>query len=250
MTPLLAASWPPIAAAPIVGSFLGVVIRRLPARQPIVADRSRCDACGATLGPGDLVPLVSWLATGGKCRHCGQRIGLFYPLVELSALAVALSAALVAAGPALWLDCAIGWTLLTLSWIDAEHFLLPRALTWPLLLAGLAAAALQGRDALTDAAIGAALGYLSLRAIGWAYRKFRGRDGLGLGDADLLAAAGAWLGWALLPSVIALAAGAGLIAALAASLGGRKLTAATAIPFGPFLAVAFWGLLLTTGIEG
>jgi leader peptidase (prepilin peptidase)/N-methyltransferase len=243
----LTAAWLPIMAAPIIGSFLGVLVKRLPEKQHIVAARSRCDHCLTPLTPLDLVPLASWLMHRGRCRHCGAEIGLFYPAIELAALVVAAAAACFASGPALWLDCAVGWTLLALAWIDAEHFLLPRALTWPLLAAGLAVAACHGRDALIDAGIGAALGYLSLRLIGTLYRRLRGRDGLGLGDADLLAAAGAWLGWVMLPSVILVAAGSGLIAALAAAIGGHKLTAATAIPFGPFLALAFWGLYLIAG---
>ncbi|HTH96021.1 MAG TPA: prepilin peptidase [Stellaceae bacterium] len=240
---------PPLLTAPFIGSFLGVVIRRLPAGEGLVLGRSRCPHCTTELGVADLVPLASWLALRGRCRHCGTDLGSFYPAVELAALAVAASVVLIAPrGNAsqgdIWLDCAIGWTLIALAWIDAEQFVLPRMLTLPLMAAGLAVAAARGGDALLDSVMGATAGYLSLRLIGLAYRRLRGRDGLGLGDADLLAAAGAWLGWPLLPVLIAIAACAGLVAATAGHLAGHRMNAATAIPFGPFLALAFWGLYL------
>ena len=110
--------------------------------------------------------------------------------------------------------------------------------------AGLAVTGFAAPDTLADHLAAAALGYGTLAAVAWAYRRFRGRDGLGMGDAKLLAAIGAWLGLGLLPLVLLLAACAGLVAAAGAALAGKRMTAATAIPFGPFLALSGWLLFL------
>ena len=126
--------------APLVGSFLGVVVERLPEGRPIALARSTCPACGAVLRARDLVPLVSWTWRRGWCR-CGRfRLGAFYPGIELAALAVAASAAHVLSGWLLWASLALGWTLLTLAAIDLRHYLLPDRLTLPLIPAGLATA--------------------------------------------------------------------------------------------------------------
>lgn len=237
-----AAGWGLLIAAPFIGSFLGVLIRRLPADRPVVAARSRCEHCGAVLAPRDLVPGLSWVAQRGRCRYCGRPLGWFYPAVELAALAVALVAVGVHAADEAWLDCLLGWWLLALGWIDLRCWLLPDRLTLPLILAGLAAAAILEPEQLADRAAAAALGYAALRLIAWLYRWLRHRDGLGRGDAKLLAAAGAWLGTAALPQVILLAAPLGLLAAPA--LAGFRLRAHSAVPFGPFLALATWILWL------
>ncbi|MGH7092689.1 MAG: prepilin peptidase, partial [Stellaceae bacterium] len=160
MTATSLAGWVLIAVAPIVGSFLGVVIRRVPDRRSIVHGRSRCEACGAALAPRDLVPLASWLATRGRCRHCGAWLGGFYPAVELAALALAAGSLAVDRGAAAWLDWGLGCWLLALGWIDLRRWLLPDLLTLPLVLAGLAAAAALDPGGLTGRALGAALGYL------------------------------------------------------------------------------------------
>ena len=235
-----AAAWLAVLASPFVGSFLGVLIRRLPEGRPIAWERSRCEDCGAVLGVADLVPLFSWLAQRGRCRFCKVRLGWFYPGVELAALAIAIIAAIVDSGTDTWLDCALGWWLLALGWIDARHWLLPDALTLPLVIAGLGAALAFDPGGLTDRALGAAIGYLALRAVAFLYRKFRGRDGLGEGDAKLLAAAGAWVGASGLPQVVLIAALAGLVAAAGARLAGVRLNASSALPFGPFLALTTW----------
>lgn len=235
-----AAAWLAVLASPFVGSFLGVLIRRLPEGRPIAWERSRCEDCGAVLGVADLLPLFSWLAQRGRCRFCKVRLGWFYPGVELAALAIAIIAAIVDSGTDTWLDCALGWWLLALGWIDARHWLLPDALTLPLVIAGLGAALAFDPGGLTGRALGAAIGYLALRAGAFFYRKFRGRDGLGEGDAKLLAAAGAWVGAGGLPQVVLIAALAGLVAAAGARLAGVRLNATSALPFGPFLALATW----------
>ena len=235
-----AAGWAVLVAAPLVGSFIGVVVRRLPEGRPIICARSRCEYCGAALRMGDLVPLFSWFAAGGRCRYCGHPLGWFYPGIELSAFAIALIALAADDGKRVWLDCFFGWWLLALGWIDIRRWLLPDALTLPLIVAGLAAAAAFDPERLTDRALGAALGYLSLRTVALAYRVLRGREGLGHGDAKLLAASGAWVGSMALPQVVLGAAVSALLAAACLRLAGVRLGARSALPFGPFLALATW----------
>jgi leader peptidase (prepilin peptidase)/N-methyltransferase len=229
-----------IILALFVGSFLGVVIERLPAGRSIVFGRSTCDHCGQTLTARDLVPLVSYLARWGWCS-CGRtRLGRFHPAIELAALAVALSAGAVLSGWLLWASLGLGWTLLTLAAIDWREFVLPDIITLPLIPSGLVVAWAIDPGLLGDHALGALAGFASLAVIGSVYRRVRGREGLGLGDAKLLAAAGAWLGWQALPSVVLIAAACGLVLALATALGGGKLVWTSRIAFGPHLALAFW----------
>ena len=229
-----------IVAAPFIGSFLGVVIERLPAGRPILLDRSRCDQCGATLGLRDLVPIVSWCVQRGRCAHCGARLPRFYPLIELAALAVAIWSAAVVSGWLLLVSCGLGWILLTLAAIDWRHFLLPDLLTLPLVPAGLAVAYGIDPGLVAGHAAAALAGFAVFAAIGVGYRRLRQREGMGLGDAKLLAAAGAWLGWQALPGLVAVAALAALAVALASAARGAKLGATTRIAFGSYLALAFW----------
>ncbi|MGF1641915.1 MAG: prepilin peptidase [Rhodospirillales bacterium] len=232
--------WLPVAAAPFVGSFLGVLIVRLPAGEPVIADRSRCPHCRHVLGPLDLVPLASWAARGGRCRHCAQPIGVFYPAIEGAAVAVALWAAAVVPGWPLWASCVLGWALLALAVIDQRHRVLPDALTLPLLAAGLAVAWLLDPGAAIDHAVGAATGFGVLIALARIYRRLRGRDGLGGGDAKLLAAAGAWVSWTGLAGVVLVASATALAVVLARTLLGRPVPGDEQIPFGPYLALATW----------
>ncbi len=237
------ALWP-VAAAPFVGSFCGVLIRRLPAGRGVVGGRSACEACGHALGVRDLVPVASFLALRGRCRFCGAPIGWDTLAVELAAMAVAGWAVLAGLdGAVLWASCVLGWTLLTLAWIDAVCQRLPDVLTLPLILAGLAEAAWLEPEALSARAFGAACGYTAFWAVAWAYRRARGREGLGLGDAKLLAAGGAWVGGWLLGDVVLAAALAGLAWALRR---GRPDLAAR-VPFGPFLAGGIWLVWLYLG---
>jgi leader peptidase (prepilin peptidase) / N-methyltransferase len=239
-----AAGWSALMAAPFIGSFLGVLVQRLPEGQPIAWGRSRCEHCGTALAARDLIPLVSWLAARGRCRFCGQPLGWFYPGIELAALAVALVAVAADREEGIWFDCILGWWLLALGWIDLRRWLLPDALTLPLVIAGVAAAAILDPEQLTDRALGAALGYLGFRLIASAYRALRGREGLGRGDAKLLAASGAWVGASALPQVILGAAASALVAAICLRLVGVRLAAHSALPFGPFLALATWVIWL------
>ena len=245
-----AAAGSAVLVAPLIGSFLGVVVRRLPEGRSIVRGRSCCEGCGAALAARDLVPLLSWLVAAGRCRRCGRRLGWFYPAIELAALGVALVAVAIDSGVWVWLDCVLGWWLLALGWIDARFWLLPDLLTLPLVMAGLAASWAFEPEALAGRALGAALGYLALRAVALAYRALRGREGLGAGDAKLLAAAGAWVGARALPQVILLAALAGLVAAGCLRLAGTRLGARSALPFGPFLALATWLIWLAPAVIG
>lgn len=226
--------------APAVGSFLGVVSDRVPEGQPVVLARSRCDGCGRILGIRDLVPLVSWAARFGWCRCGRMRLGARYPIIELTAVVVVVWAAMVVSGWLFWVSIALGWTLLALAVIDFRHQLLPDALTLPLIPAGLAVVHVVEPSRLLDHVLAAVAGYAGFAAIALVYHRARGREGLGLGDAKLLAAAGAWLGWAALPSVVVLGAGLALAVALAQTAAGAKLAPTTQLPFGPYLAAGFW----------
>lgn len=229
-----------LAAAPIIGSFIGMVVRRHQAGEAIVWSRSRCEFCGVVLAPRDLVPLISWAATLGRCRYCRHRLGWFYPAIEIAALLIALIAVAIDGTSRVWLDCLFGWWLLALAWIDLREWVLPDALTLPLIVVGLTAAALLDPNTLLDRALGAVIGYLALRGLAAIYRTLRRREGLGQGDAKLLSALGAWVGLAALPQVILAAALGGLITAGFLRLAGIRLHASSALPFGPFLALPAW----------
>ncbi len=235
----------PLLASPFVGSFLGVLIARLPDGRPVLLGRSQCDHCGAPVPAHDLLPLLSYAVLRGVCRRCAAPIHPFHWRVELAALAVPVSALAAGwAGPALWAACGLGWTLLALAWIDCNGMILPDGLTLPLIPAGLLATWWLDPGGLPDHALAAALGYTAFRAIALLYRRLRGRDGLGEGDAKLLAALGAWVGLGGLPPVLLAAALAGLGWALLLRLRGTALSLTTALPFGPFLALAGWAVML------
>jgi len=230
--------------APFAGSLMGVFARRLPAGRPVALTRSECDTCQATLAARELVPLLSYALQRGQCRHCGAPIGRYHPAMELACVAIALWAGTVFDDEALWASCVLGWVLLALSVCDFENTILPDALTLPLLLSGLAWNAWLWPPSVTDHALAAALGYLVFRGLAWLYRRLRGRDGLGGGDAKLLAASGAWLGIAALPWVVLGAALAGIALAGGLALRGRCISSRTVLPFGPCLAIATWMIWL------
>jgi leader peptidase (prepilin peptidase)/N-methyltransferase len=240
----------PVAAGPFVGSFLGVLARRLPAGRGVVAGRSCCEACGHVLGPAEMVPLLSFAWQRGRCRWCGARIAWGHVGIEVAALWVAVVAALVVpagaypGGAGIWVSCALGWWLLVLGWIDAATFRLPDGLTLPLILAGLGEALVLAPEDVTDRAVAAAVAATALYGLAFLYRRLRGREGLGLGDAKLLAAGGAWVGTAALPWVLV----AGAVLALGyvgvLRVRGVGVTGGTRVPFGPFLAAGIWGAWL------
>ena len=226
--------------APAIGSFLGVLVMRLPQGRGIVSGRSHCDHCKHALGLRDLVPLASWLSLKGKCRYCGVRLARLYPAIELAALAIVVWAATVIGGGVLIASCILGWTLLALSLTDWRDHVLPDMLTLFLLLTGLGAAYLIDPAQFLDHIIGAGVGFLAFAVLAWVYRVLRGREGLGFGDAKLLGGIGAWVAWQGLASVILFAAALGLLVVLARGLMGTRLSATDRVPFGTFLAGAGW----------
>lgn len=236
-----AADFLPVVLGPFIGSFVLAAALRYPRFAGFATGRSVCPACGHALAPRDLVPILSWVLLRGRCRDCAARIGWHYPVVELAAAALALWAATAVSGWLLWVSCALGWVLLALSLVDLRCYRLPDWLTLPTLVAGLAVTAWAWPEAWPDHLLGAALGYAGLAGIGWLYRALRGREGLGLGDAKLLAAGGAWLSWQALPSVVLIAALFALAAVIGESTMRRMPVAATTpVPFGPYLAAAIW----------
>ncbi len=229
-----------ILAAPFVGSFLGLVAERLPRGEGVVLGRSRCGHCHHPLALRDLIPLVSWLIARGRCRHCGQAIGPFPLVMELAALAIALWSLLVLPGWLALAGCALGWALLVLAATDLRRFMLPDSITLPLIAAGLAVIALLDPAGLPWHGVAAAVGWVLIWGLGALYRQLRGRAGIGLGDAKLLAAAGAWVGLAGLPSVILLASIGGLGYALLRLRGRPGNPMQRRVPFGAFLALGLW----------
>lgn len=222
-------------AGAILGSFLATLILRWPQGRSVMRGRSACDGCGRTLGARDLIPLVSALVQRGRCRSCGTAIDSLHGQVEaacavIGAVALGVMPNLGGIGWAVF-----GWLLLTLAVLDWRHFWLPDALTLPLAFLGFTIGLWATDVTLVDRAIGAAAGYGALLAIALGYRAVRGRDGLGLGDAKLLGALGAWLGWQALPFILLIASVTGLLVMLVT---GRAKEAGARVPLGTFLALA------------
>jgi leader peptidase (prepilin peptidase)/N-methyltransferase len=228
-----------LAAAPFVGSFIGCVADRLPARRHLVWSRSSCDHCDHELGPRDLLPVLSWVCSAAKCRYCQSRISAYYLLVEISALIVVVAAIAILDGALLWVTIGLGWVLLTLAAMDVRHMILADSLTFSLAFSGLGVAVVWSHLPFGDHLLGMLLGSGALYLVNLIYRMLRNRDGLGMGDVKLMAGAGAWLGWEGLPSVLLYATMAALLAA-AAGLLGRRLARDTAIPFGAFICLGLW----------
>ncbi|WP_336960038.1 A24 family peptidase [Sphingobium aquiterrae] len=223
----------------IAGSFLGTLALRWPAGRSIMKGRSACDACGRTVGTLELVPLLSAIALQWRCRGCGARIDPLHWRMELAMAAIGgIALALVPdIGGLGW--ALLGWLLLTLAVLDWRHFWLPDALTLPLAFLGFTIGLWASDVAMTDRMIGAIAGYAALLAISLGYRALRGREGLGLGDAKLLGAIGAWFGWQALPFVLLVASAVALLmVALGSMRGGARLSGSTRIPLGTFLCIA------------
>ncbi len=251
----------------LVGSFLNVVIYRVPKmlerswrreclellgqmpepegeRFDLVYPPSTCPSCGHRIRPLENIPILSYLWLKGRCAECGVKISPRYPLIEgltaiLSAV-VALKFGLCL--KTLW-ALLFTWTLIALSGIDFDHHLLPDTLTLPLLWLGLL---LSLSNTFTDPAsaiLGAALGYMSLWSVYQLFQLLTGKEGMGYGDFKLLAAAGAWMGWQMLPLIVLLSSLAGATVGLGLILilgRDRNLP----LPFGPYLAIAAWIALL------
>ncbi len=234
--------WPlaALAAAPFVGSFIGLLTLRLPAGRPWIAARSSCEACRRRLGPLDLVPIASFLALRGRCRTCRAPIPIRYPLLELACLGLAAWSVLTQSGAMVLATALLGWGLLAVAVIDAENLWLPDVLTLPLGLAGWALTVSLGVHSPLEPLIGAAVGYGGLALVALAYKTLRGREGLGGGDPFLLGAIGAWVGWRGLPTVLLWSCGAGLATAAIIALSRRRLDASQPLPFGTFLAAGAW----------
>lgn len=231
----------PLIAAPFIGSFLSVLVVRLPKGEDVVASRSRCRACAKTLSPVELIPIISWAVQGGKCRSCGARVDWLYPALEVGALFIVVWA--MSAGMGGWMlaaTCALGWALLALAAMDLRDFALADALTLPLIAMGLAVIGAWNPDALVWHLAGAVAGFALMVGVAQIYRALRGRDGLGFGDAKLMAGAGAWTGLLGLGTVLLY--GSLLSLALVALLrgAGQPFEAETPIPFGAGLAAGIW----------
>jgi leader peptidase (prepilin peptidase)/N-methyltransferase len=228
-----------------VGSFLGLASWRLPRGEGVVLGRSRCGGCGRNLPPWRMIPVFSWLVSWGRCANCADPIPLRYPLIEISSSLIGVWAGLhhTELAPGL-LTAVLGWQLLLLAVVDAEHFWLPDQLTLPLLLSGfIAAFCLRPHDAgaaIVHAGLGALLGFSGLWLIARLYRIVRKRDGLGGGDPYMLGAGGAWVGALALPTTLLWASAAGLSLIVAQLAVRRKVRATDRLPFGVFLAIGLW----------
>jgi leader peptidase (prepilin peptidase)/N-methyltransferase len=220
----------------IVGSYLNVVIHRLPREESTVLPRSRCPGCGTVIRARDNVPLLSFLALRGRCRSCGIRISWRYPLVE--ALTAVLFVLCVEAFGPTWhalVAAAFCALLVALAGIDLEHFLLPDVLTLPGLVLGLAVSWAAYWISWQEALIGAVLGGGGLWLLGKAWYLLRHEEGLGFGDVKMLAMVGAFLGWQGVLVTVLLASAAGALLGIALVIGGR-LELGSKLPFGVFLS--------------
>lgn len=247
----------------VVGSFLNVVILRLPARLEaawrleahevlglesqhdplppgIVREPSHCPACKHPLAARDNIPLFGWLLLRGRCRYCQTRISIQYPLVEL--LTAILSAAVIYRFGPTWAGLAglfFTWGLVALSGIDFRTQLLPDQMTLLLLWAGLLLSVFHLFATPSASILGAALGYLSLWSVYWLFKLLTGKEGMGFGDFKLLAALGAWMGpGALLPVILLSSLIGALVGGILIAL--RKHAREVPMPFGPFIAMAGW----------
>ena len=230
----------------IAGSFLATILIRWPQGRSVLTGRSACDSCGGPLAARDLMPVLSFLAARGRCRRCTAAIDRRHPAVELAAAFIGGVALYAHPGAAGLITALLGWWLLLIAALDAQDHWLPDALTLPLIPAGLMVGALGFGPDLQSRLIGATAGFATLAGIALAYRLLRGREGMGGGDPKLLAALGAWLGWAQLPLVLLGAGLLGVSAILLAMLRGRPLKADDRLPLGTLMALAAWPLWLLT----
>lgn len=217
----------------ILGSFIAALVIRWPEGRSIATGRSACDGCGATLRVHELVPIVSAVIQRGRCRRCGAMIDPLHWRIEGLGLAIGLFAGWVAGWPGIT-GAVFGWLLLALGALDVRAFWLPDRLTGPLAVLGLVA----GLPALPDRIIGGVAGFGALWIIALAYRRLRGREGLGGGDPKLLGAIGLWLGWRMLPPVLLAASLLGLAVVLIGMLRGHRVQGSDAVPLGVLLAAA------------
>lgn len=251
-----------------VGSFLNVVIARLPtmlerewrqdcqqylelpssdeASAPfnLMVPRSRCPQCGHQIAAWENIPLLSYLVLRGRCSECATRISPQYPLVE--AITGILSAVVAWHLGLTWLCAAallLTWSLIALSAIDLKHQLLPDVIVYPILWLGLLLSVFGGFTEAHSAIIGAAAGYLVLWTVYQLFKRLTGKEGMGYGDFKLLAVLGAWFGWQTLPLIILLSSVAGAAVGLSL-IAFRGHDRTVPIPFGPYLAIGGWVAML------
>lgn len=224
-------------AGAILGSFLATLIIRWPKDRSISTGRSQCDACGRVLGVRDLIPIVSSLVQRSRCRTCGARIDPTHLRVELACALIGGMALLIQPGAGGAALAFLGWLMVPLVVLDWRHFWLPDRLTLLVAAVGLAVGGYATGLALSDRVIGGAAGFLSLWLIGVLFVRFRGKRGLGGGDAKLLGGIGCWVGWQHLPTVLLVAAGGSLVVILAL---GFHRDRARRYPFGAALGFAGW----------
>jgi leader peptidase (prepilin peptidase)/N-methyltransferase len=222
----------------ILGSFIATLVIRWPNGRSVMRGRSHCDSCNTALTGRDLMPLLSFVVTRGRCRTCGAPIDPRHWQIELAALWIGATAGLAIGSPVAVPGAVFGWLLLTLAALDITEFWLPDRLTGTLALGGLVTGLSGIEPSLVDRLIGGAAGFGALWAIGASYKLVRGREGLGGGDPKLLGAIGLWLGWAMLPAVLLLAALTGLALVLAGMARGRAARLDDKAPFGALLAIA------------
>jgi leader peptidase (prepilin peptidase)/N-methyltransferase len=225
----------------IIGSFLALVSVRLPREEEVAVTPSHCRSCQTRLSPLNLVPILSWLWQRGRCAACAAPVSRRYPLIEAAAAAIGVWAAL--SSPELVMIAAtavLGWQLLLIAIVDAEHFWLPDILTWPLAATGLIAAGVLAQGPPWPQILGAAAGFGLLWGMAWLYEVVRRRQGLGGGDPFLFGAIGAWVGIMGLPSVLLYACAVGLAVVLARLIVRRSISGDDRLPFGSFLAVGGW----------
>jgi len=221
----------------VIGSFLNVCIYRLPRDQSIVWPASRCTTCGREISWFENIPVLSYAILRGRCRTCGDRISLMYPLVEVVTAGVFVAVA--AAFGLSWLlpiRLLFGCAMIVLLVIDLQHQILPNEITLPGIVVGLAAS-LIADPGWRDALIGALAGGGLLSLVAWGYERIRHQEGLGFGDVKMLAMIGAFLGWKLMLLTLV---GASLLGSLTAGvlmLAGRA-DSQSKLPLGTFLAIA------------
>ncbi|URW76717.1 prepilin peptidase [Sphingomonas donggukensis] len=223
----------------VFGSFIATLAIRWPQGRSSLSGRSECDGCGRTLTAHELVPLLSFAALRGRCATCGARIAPSHVITETLGALVGIAAGLIAPGIDGVAGAVFGWMLLALGAIDFAAFWLPNPLTLTLAMLGLASGLAGLAPSLTNRAIGGVLGFGSLWLIAAAYKRLRGRIGLGGGDAKLFGAIGLWLGWRGLAPTLLIAALLGLAVAIATrkAMGDR-------LPLGTLLAAGGFAMWL------
>lgn len=243
-------AWPFVTVAAIfgaiIGSFLNVVIARLPADESIVRPGSRCPGCGRPIASHDNIPVLSYLLLRGRCRECGARISIRYPLVELlTAAAFAFSYHWF--GPTLDLAAALVLlsALIAITFIDLDHRIIPNEISLPGIPVGFLFGSMRPSVGFADAGLGVLLGGGALFALAYGYEKIRGREGMGMGDVKLLAMIGGFMGWQGVLVTLVVGSFVGSAVGIAFMIRERG-TLQYAVPFGPFLALGaafylFWG---------